>query len=213
MKRRIVVAIVLVAALAVVAFGIPLAVVIDHEYEGQALLRLERAAIVAARDVPAGWQPGDDLVVGSPDGDTVFGLYDATAARVFGDGPQFGDGPVRVALDDRIGESEAHHSYVITVPITDSGRVVGALRAEQHVAVTDRRIRAAWASMGLLGFAVIGGSVLLARRLARRISVPVEALQASAARLGVEGDPVALPPKLRSDGISFGSVASAGGGT
>jgi signal transduction histidine kinase len=53
---------------------------------------------------------------------------------------------------------------------------------------------------------VIGGSILLARRLARRISVPVEALQASAARLGVDGATVALP---QSGMVEIDDVAAA----
>jgi signal transduction histidine kinase len=192
-KRRIVIAIVLVAGLAVVTFGVPLGVVIDREFEGQALLRLERSAILATRDIPDGWQPGDTLAIDVPDRDTVFGVYDAAGTRVFGNGPARGDESVRTALGDRIGEAELPGSYVIAVPITNGGPVVAVLRAEQRIAVTDRRIRAAWASMGLLAFAVIGGSLLLARRLARRIAVPVEALRTNAARLGAEGTSPVLP--------------------
>jgi signal transduction histidine kinase len=192
--RRIVTAIVIVAALAVVAFGLPLGVVIDREYESQALLRLERLAIVAERSVPAHWRPGDSVTLESPRGDTRLALYDALGRRVVGVGPEVGDDPVQTALFDRIDEAESGGSYVIAVPIIDGGAVVGALRADQSVAVTDRRIRTAWAAMGLLGFAVIASSLWLARRLARRIAVPVEALQQRAARLGTETSAESLPP-------------------
>ena len=193
MTRRIVIAIVLVAGLSVVAFGAPLGVVIDRQFEGQALLRLERSAILAERDIPAGWHPGDPLVIDAVNGDTAVGVYDSSATRVFGEGPVQGDDPVRVALADGIGEAEDRRMYVIAVPVTENGAIVAVLRAEQRLAVTDRRIRAAWAAMGLLAFAVIGGSVILARRLARRIAVPVEALHENAVRLGTDGSMVTLP--------------------
>ncbi len=193
MKRRIVVAIVLVAGLAVVAFGAPLGVVIDRQYEGEALLRLERSAILAERDIPAGWRPGQPLTIDQPSGDTTFGVYDPAGDLVFGDGPATGDEPVRVALADGIGEAESDQRYVIVVPVTEGGTVIAALRAEQHLGVTDRRIRVAWASMGLLALAVVGGAILLARWLANRIAVPVEALQANAAQLGTDGFVVTMP--------------------
>jgi signal transduction histidine kinase len=192
-KRRIVAAIMLVATLAVVAFGLPLAVVIDREYEAEALQRLERAAVLAERDIPAGWRPGDALTLDQPGAGTSFGVYGPGGPLVYGSGPQGGDDPVAAAFDDRIGEAEADGEYVIAAPVLDGGQVVAVLRAQQHLAVTDRRIRAAWASMGLLGFAVIAAAGLLARRLARRIATPVEQLQVAATQLGVDGEAVDFP--------------------
>jgi signal transduction histidine kinase len=185
-KRRIVVAIVTVAVLAVLAFGVPLGVVLDREFESQALLRLERAAILAERDIPADWMPGDPPEIEDPAGDVVFGVYDASGARVFGVGPEVGDPPVAVALGDRVGEAEGP-SIVIAVPIARDNAIVGALRAEQQRSVTNRRIEAAWASMGLLAILIFGGSMFLARRLARRISIPIDALRANAQQLGTDG--------------------------
>ena len=187
MKRRIVIAIVMVAGLAVIAFGVPLGVVLDREFESQALLRLERAAILAERDIPAGWVPGDAVSLDRPTRGAALGLYDSSGSRVFGAGPVVGDEPVRVALGDRVGEAEGSSSYVIAVPIARGGVNVGALRAEQHLEVTDRRIRAALASMALLAIAIVGGAALLAVRLARRIAVPLESLHANAAVLGTDG--------------------------
>ncbi|MEO8698310.1 MAG: HAMP domain-containing sensor histidine kinase [Acidimicrobiales bacterium] len=206
MKRRIVVAIVTVAGLVVLAFGIPLAMVIDRQFEGQTVLRLERAAILAARDIPAGWRPGDPLVIDPPSHDTSLGVYDAHAIRVSGEGPEIGDQAVHTALANGIGESEGDESYVIGVPVTQGGAVVAVVRAEQRLEVTDRRIRAAWASMGLLAFLVVGASTLLARRLARRIAVPVEALGINAGLLGTDTSTIALP---RSGMAEIDDVAAA----
>lgn len=192
MKRRIVLAIMISITLAVVVFAVPLGVVIDRVFEDEALLRLERVTILAERDIPSGWRPGDPLWLDDPGG-TTLGVYDPDGARVFGAGPTVADQPVLDAVGDRIGEAETGTSYVITVPILDNDQVVAVLRAEQPLSVTDRRIRAAWASMGLLGFAVITLSGLLGRWLAQRIAVPVEALHRTARQLGTDGEAVTLP--------------------
>src|SRR6476661_7485789 len=135
-----------VASLAVVAFGLPLAIVIDRDYESEALQRLERAAILAERDVPTGWRPGQALVLDQPGAGTSFGLYDPAGDLVDGSGPAAADEPARAALDDRVGDAETADAYVVAVPVLDGGQVVGVLRAQQPLGVTDRRIRAAWAS-------------------------------------------------------------------
>jgi hypothetical protein len=93
---------------------------------------------------------------------------------VYGSCPAAAGATVREAADDRIGEAETRDGYVIAMPVIDGGRVVGVLQAQQRLAVADRRIRPAWASMALLAFAVIGGAAVSARRLARRIAGPVE---------------------------------------
>lgn len=186
MKRQIVVAIVTVAVLAVLAFGIPLGVVLDREFESQALLRLVQAAILAERDIPADWRPGDAPQLDAPTRDAIFGVYDARGSRIFGVGPELGDAPVMAALEDRVGETE-RSSYVIAVPIARNNAIVGVLRAEQQLSVVDRRVRAAWTSMGLLAFLILGGAVLLAQRLARRIAVPIDALRANAQQVGTDG--------------------------
>jgi hypothetical protein len=93
---------------------------------------------------------------------------------VYGSCPAAAGATVREAADDRIGEAETRDGYVIAMPVIDGGRVVGVLQAQQRLAVADRRIRPAWASMALLAFAVIGGVAVSARRLARRIAGPVE---------------------------------------
>ena len=193
MTRRILWAIVGVTCFAVVALAVPLGVVIDREFEGQALLRLERAAILAERDVPVGWRPGDPLVLGTPLRGTSFGVYDLGARLVSGTGPAQGDDAVRDALDDWVGERETSSSYVIAVPIAEGGSVVAVLRAEQALAVTDRRIRFAWASMAVLAAVIVGASIVLGRRLARRIAVPIESLHDRVSQLGADAPLVALP--------------------
>jgi signal transduction histidine kinase len=188
-----VLAIVVVATLAVVAFGVPLGVVIDRQFDGEALLRLERAAILAERDLPPDWRPGDPAPLDVGD-DTRFGLYDANGMLVTGVGPSSGDAAVAEALEDEVGEGDAESGYTIAVPVIQAARVVGVLRAEQDRTVSERRTRAAWAAMALLAFAVVGGATGLAAWLARRIAIPIESLQRNAARLGTEGETVTFSP-------------------
>ena len=53
MRRRILLAILAITALAVALFGIPLGIVVQHQETDEATLRLERQATIAAADVPS----------------------------------------------------------------------------------------------------------------------------------------------------------------
>lgn len=185
-------AIVVVATLAVVAFAIPLGIVIDREFDQSALLHLERAAIVAERELPAeGIGPAvgpTDGFARAPDG-IRFGLYDRNGVLVAGAGPPTGDRLVRLALTEQFGDDQDEGRFVVTVPVLQSGQVTGVLRAEAPGDLTARRIHAAWASMALLAIVVLAASAGLARRVALRIARPVEDLQRAAASIGLSGDP------------------------
>ncbi|MEA2155495.1 MAG: hypothetical protein QOE11_1635, partial [Solirubrobacteraceae bacterium] len=59
MRRRLTVAIVMVAAAAVVLFALPLAIVLRDGYRDQELLRLQRDTVAAARAIDLGSSGGD----------------------------------------------------------------------------------------------------------------------------------------------------------
>ncbi|MCU1364410.1 MAG: Histidine kinase, partial [Ilumatobacteraceae bacterium] len=56
MRRRILVAILSIAGIAVVLFGVPLSIVVDRLVEEDATLRIERQAVLAAREVPGDYR-------------------------------------------------------------------------------------------------------------------------------------------------------------
>ena len=65
MRRRILVAILSITGVAVLLFGIPLSVVVDRLVEEDATLRIERQAVLAAREIPADYATADGVETGA----------------------------------------------------------------------------------------------------------------------------------------------------
>ena len=84
MRRRIVVAIVAVAAASVVLFAIPLAITLQHELRDEELLRLQRDTIAATRAIDVPGQRGDPVEV--PPSRDRLAVYDPAMRRVAGRG-------------------------------------------------------------------------------------------------------------------------------
>ena len=64
MRRRILAAILSVTAVAIVLFGVPLALVVQRFVDDDAALRVERAAVLASRQVPADFAKGQSFDCG-----------------------------------------------------------------------------------------------------------------------------------------------------
>lgn len=86
MKRRLVVAITGVALVALVLFALPLGVVMSRTYRDEALLRLQRDAFAATRQIDLG-APRDPLELPTLRGGQL-AVYGRTSVRVAGRGPQ-----------------------------------------------------------------------------------------------------------------------------
>ena len=97
MRRRVFTSAVLLTIVAVVLFGLPLALVVRDLYLNEATLRLEREATLALRHVPDDFVRRTDLVELPARTHTTFGLYDGNGNRVRGGGPARGDTAVQAA--------------------------------------------------------------------------------------------------------------------
>jgi signal transduction histidine kinase len=185
-RRRIVVLAVLAAVLATSLFGGPLAYYAAQFYLDQERTELERVADVAAisaaselatHDVPS------TLPEAAPDID--LGLYDRTGRRTTGAGPARPDRPAIRAFSGAVAsENDLHGELVVAVPVTDGAAVIGVIRAASNYSGVRLRIVGTWAAMLGLDLAAIGATLLVARRQARRLAAPLEALSRTAAQLG-----------------------------
>ena len=188
MRRRILVSIVAVTALAVIGFGVPLAVVVGRLYRDEAVTDLERQADRAAVEVPVSSLTSTDPVeLPAPEGSTVLALYDRSNARLLGDGPAAGDLAVRGALDGDVTDTRHGGSLVVAVPVTSEERVFAAVRAARPASELRDRVRRAWLAMAGLGLFIVTLAAFVARWQARRLSRPVLDLVDTAERLG-DGD-------------------------
>jgi HAMP domain-containing protein len=189
-RRRIVGLTVLAAVVAITLFGVPLAYAVAQSFLGDERDEAERiadsAAITVAADLTRGDAPGD---ITATQGDITVGLYGADGSRIGGLGPARADVVVRSAAGDgRVSSADdVAGELVVAVPITDGDRVTGVVRAASDYTAVRWRILGAWGLMLGLGLVAVAATWLIARRQARRLAGPLEALADTAQRLG-DGD-------------------------
>jgi signal transduction histidine kinase len=185
-RRRIVGLSVLAGVLATVLFGLPLGYLIARNLINGELGEAERAADSVAIAVSAGVVHGDPAPVFAPrHGDIRIGLYDARGVRVAGLGPPTADRVARQAARGRVATADdVRGELVVAVPVTDSTRAAGVVRADSDYSLVRAHIVESWGVM--LGLATVAVAVvwLLARRAARRLATPLESLATAAEQLG-----------------------------
>jgi signal transduction histidine kinase len=187
-RRRILLSILTAALVAVLLFGVPLALAVGRLYRSQQLTRLERTATAAVGRVSAlGLPASDPIELPRVQKGTHLAVYDKAGRRVGGIGPQSGGRTVASALSGRVTQGTESDQLVAAVPVVDEEQVVAATRAAAPLDVVEARTHRTWLVMAALGAAAIGGAALIGNRQARRLGEPVAALAATASLLG-EGD-------------------------
>jgi signal transduction histidine kinase len=193
-RRRILASIVVVAALAVLLFGVPLAFAVRNLYLSEETVRLERTATRAAGALPATGLKGVDPVdLPHPEPETSVALYDQAGRRAVGTGPADGGRAVQIALTGSVADTRDGGSLVVAVPVHDEETVVGAARASAPLTLVNARVHRAWLAMALLALVVVAVAAVVARRAARRLAAPVDELARALQRLG-DGDFTARAP-------------------
>ncbi len=194
MRRRLVVAIAGVAALAVTLFAIPLALALERSYRDDELLRLQRDTVAATRQIDVGSASGDPIEL--PSGPQALAVYDTTGRRVGGrGGPPRADALTGAALrEQRPAARSADGRLEVAVPLVVGERVTGVVRAQRSAAVVASRAHRAWLALAGLALAVLALATAAAALLARRLAGPLERLAGAARRLG-DGDFGARAPR------------------
>ncbi|WP_018331624.1 sensor histidine kinase [Actinomycetospora chiangmaiensis] len=188
MRARIVRFAVVVSMVAITVFGLPLAAgaaryyVVDEQtdLEGDTQVAADGiAAVLAAGGVPTNVSP---VSAESP-----AAVYALDGHRVTGDGPDRIEPMLAGALSGRIERRSSSGLFLVAVPVLDGDRRVGVLRAQRSQGEAVERTAITWGAMIVLGLAAVGGSRLVAGRLATRLAAPLEVLADDARRLG-DGD-------------------------
>lgn len=183
MRRRIVLAIMLVAGASVALFALPLALAVRDNYRDEELLRLQRDAVVLSRGIDV-QDAGSDPIELPQTGDAI-AVYDRAGRRVAGDGPATADALVTTTLrtlrpDQRAGGG----ALVATVPLVVAERVTGVVRIARDGSAITRRTRQAWLGLAGLAAVVLVLAAAAAVAIARRLAGPLERIAAGARRLG-----------------------------
>jgi signal transduction histidine kinase len=187
MRQRVVRVAVAAVALALVLFAVPLAVVVRSAFVTQERGELERAALSAAMRVGPQFAAGDQVELPRATGDTKVGVYDSALVLRAGRGPATADPVTRRAAGGLVADGQIGADLVVAVPVSAGERVVGMARASVPAAVIWRRVVLAWAVLATLAVTSLLAAILLARRQARLISEPLEALSAASQRVA-DGD-------------------------
>lgn len=188
MRSRIVGLALLAATVAVVLFGAPLAVGLTAFVSTAEHDSLQRLADFTARSVR------DDLeedrtpvTLPAGSGTALVGLYDDDGDRVLGDGPTVADEPVERTLNRGL-PSVPREELVVAAPVTDSDDdLVGVVRVASPPGALAARLLPLQLGTAGLAAVVLLAVWLLARRLAQRLSRPLERIAGDAGRLG-DGD-------------------------
>src|SRR3984893_10850251 len=174
LRRRVLVAILAVTALAVILFALPLGIAVQRLYRTEAVTALQRDAARAAAVVPDTIPGGPVNLPRQSSSQPVIGVYDTAGQRVAGSGPArsvLAASAPRAQVRDAI---EGGDLAVIT-PIPSDQRAVGTVRAAVPYRTVTDRVHRAWAAMALLAL------------IATRLAAPPGRLTRAARALG-DGD-------------------------
>jgi signal transduction histidine kinase len=193
MRTQVRDAIALVVVLALLLFGLPLAIVLGRLITSEALAGLQRDATRAVAAVPDDiLQVGAPVIVPRGTGNGIIAVYDVRGERVAGTGPAQSALAAKAA-DGHEHDGRDHGDLSVVVPVLSDTSVAGSVRAAVPLARLRDRTHRAWAMLVALALLTVGVTVLLARRVAVVISRPFEELTDAARRLGDGQYDVDLP--------------------
>jgi signal transduction histidine kinase len=192
-RRRILVAIIGVAAIAVLVFAIPLGVTVRNLTIQDELNELERAAERAGRSVePENVPSSSTPALRLAGNEFTIGIYDRQGQRVGGRGPARLETDLRQALHGNvITRNGSHLRVAVPVGVVPTS---GAVRVTATSANVDSRVRGAWLVLGGFALLAISAATVLAWWLSRRLDAPLMRLAAAAHRVG-DGDFTTRAPR------------------
>ncbi len=173
MRRRILLALILVMTLTTVILFIPAAIALQSAERHEQEVDIQNEAY-AAED-----QLGTNHAI-TPVEDHSFAIYDKNDQLVSGDGPAVGDRAVQIALKGAPAITTTGGMIVASAP-SEGG---GAVRAAESTSEADERAFSAELRLAGLAAGLMAMAIVVAVILSKRLSRPIVALANSANRLG-----------------------------
>ncbi|MER7792863.1 HAMP domain-containing sensor histidine kinase [Streptomyces sp. NPDC097640] len=187
MRKRVVRVAVVAVMVALVLLATPLAVGIQRSFFADERGELERAALAAAVRVGAKFASGDHTELPTGESDARVGLYDLAGRLRDGQGPATADPVTRRAMAGVVARGRDGQEMVAAVPVSTAERVTGVVRAADGTQEAWGRVTLAWLALAGTALVALTTGVLVARRQARTLSAPLEALSATAVAVA-DGD-------------------------
>lgn len=211
MRTRIIGLAVSAAVLAIVLFGVPLAVAVLQYVMQVERSELERTADSVAMAVAGDVYEEERIAhVYAPAGVRVT-VYGVDGGLLGGAGPPADRPEVVQALAGVVGTGMDGGDLVVAVPVTHEDDVIGAVRAAVPRTSALQTVALVWVGMAALAALAIAAAWLVGRRQARRLARPLEDLAVAARRLG-DGDFSVRTrqggiPEIDSVGVALNSTA------
>ncbi len=211
MRRRLGLVALAVAGLIVIAFSIPLGVLVAELARDRALAGAERDAQLIA--VVATSAEGDPTVIRNVIGTGQLNGNDVTV--VLADGTVLGtplpDGEdLTPVIAGATGRRALDGGQAVYAPAIDADGI-SVVRVFVDDATLTRGVARAWLLLGILGVAMIAIAAVISSRLARTIVEPVERLSAASQRLGAGDLETRVvpggPPEIMEVGAEFNRLA------
>ncbi|WP_256796423.1 HAMP domain-containing sensor histidine kinase [Terrabacter sp. Ter38] len=204
MRRRILHVAVVAVSVALLLFGVPLALVVRTMILTEEQGELERTALVASQQVGPDFLAGDPLELPSVESDKTVAVYDASLTRrtAPATGPPIADPVTRSAASGAQAGGQVAGDLVVAVPVSVAEKVIAVVRVSTPQRLVWRWVLLAWAVLALSAAAALVVAVLVARRQARLLSTPLEALAMAAERVGagdlqIRAAPAGAPELVR----------------
>ncbi|WP_019629963.1 sensor histidine kinase [Actinomadura atramentaria] len=181
LRRRLLVTITGITAVAVVLLAVPLAVAVQLLYRAQAVATLERDAARVAAVEPDGTGAAPLPRELSPH--LTVGLYRPDGRRASGGGPRTS----RVAAasaDGRSHQADEAGALAVTAPVAVRGGPPEVVRVALPESAVRARTTRAWLLMGAFAAVIIGLAAGVAWKQSRRLARPLERLTRAAQALG-----------------------------
>ena len=170
---------------AVVLFGVPLAIAVGRLFYDEEHSELERVALRTAAAVPADLgRLSGGLVLPQVDPSVHVSLYGLDGRRLAGDGPAVADKATKGALRGRVADGGNGDVVVVASPVRAGTRVIAATRAASTPGEIRGRTWGTWVAMGGLALLAGVGATLFAAVQARRLARPLLQLEKVAEDLG-----------------------------
>ncbi|HET8915490.1 MAG TPA: HAMP domain-containing sensor histidine kinase [Propionibacteriaceae bacterium] len=182
MRERIVRVAVAAVAIALLLFAVPLAVIVRSALFDDERRELQATALQGAVRIDPDFARSNPVEL-PHNSDQQVGVYDVSSRLRFGLGPETGDAVVRRAATGTIADGQLGGELIVAVPVTSEEKVVGVVRAAQPVQVIWNGVVLAWLALAALAAAAFGVAVFVARRQARHLSAPLEALAETSERI------------------------------
>lgn len=188
MEQRIRRVAIVVVASALLVLALPLGWALQTALFAAQRSELERAALAASATVSPDFVAGDAVELpATPQAGTAVALYDAAALRRTGTGPATGDPITLRACRGTPADGSVGGELVVAVPISARERTIGAVRAASSLPGLWLRVALAWGALLVAVTAAFAIALYVARRQARSLAAPLEAL-ARAATAVTAGD-------------------------